>query len=136
MSDLLESDNNSVMARTLLSGTRFYSVPLNADSIDDPRSSHLEFDPLDALGVALKDPHSEGGYNSTSMNVNNDIVGETPRHQGIGSPDVRAEAGNPPDDEFELSNSTTDINNDIDFCIKQVNLENLITLWNQMLWSR
>ena len=46
MSELLDSDvnDNSETARTPLSGTRFYIETLDADSIDDPRSSHLGCD--------------------------------------------------------------------------------------------
>ena len=54
----------------------FYNEPLNADSIDDQSSSHLGCDPLNLRGVA----HSEGGCNSTSLNVGNNFVFKTPRH--------------------------------------------------------
>ena len=76
MSELLfdpDASDNSETARTPLSGTRSYNEPLDADSIDEPRSSHLGCDPLDVLGVAYKHPQSEGGCHSASLNVGNDI---------------------------------------------------------------
>ena len=83
MSDILDSDVNgdSGTARTPLSGTRFYSEPLDTDSIDDPRSGHLDYYPLEIRAVAREHPQSEGGCHSTSLNVGNDIVGETLVHQ-------------------------------------------------------
>ena len=46
MSELIDSDvnGNSEMARIPLCGTCCYNEPLDADSIDDPRSSHLGCD--------------------------------------------------------------------------------------------
>ena len=38
--------------------------------------------------MAREHLQSEGGCNSTSLNAGNDIVGETPRHQERGFPDV------------------------------------------------
>ena len=54
MSELVDSDvnANSDTAHTLLSDTRFYSEPLDAESIGDPRSSQLGCNPLDIGGVA------------------------------------------------------------------------------------
>ena len=51
---LLDFDvnDNSETARTPLSGKRFYSEPLDAESIGDPRSSQLGCNPLDIGGVA------------------------------------------------------------------------------------
>ena len=71
-----------------MSGTRFYNEPLDDDSFDDPRSSNVGCDPLYIRGVARKHPKREGGCNSTSLNVGNDIVDETPRYQELGSPDA------------------------------------------------
>ena len=63
--------------------------------------------------MACEHPLSEGGCNSTSLNVGNDIVGETPRHQ---ESDVCKVEDNSPGDEFELSNSALDVGNDISSC--------------------
>ena len=71
-----------------MSGTCYYNAPLDADSIDDPRSSHLGCDTLDIRAVAREHPQSEDGCNSTSLNVGNDIFGEVPRHQERGSSDA------------------------------------------------
>ena len=35
-------------------------------------------------------------------------------------------------DEFELSNSSSDVDNDIDSCIEKFRLKKLITLWDHM----
>ena len=61
MYEVVDSDvnANSDTAHTLLSDTRFYSDPLDAESIGDPRSSHLGCDPLDVRGVARKHQQSE-----------------------------------------------------------------------------
>ena len=52
--ELVESDvnDNSEKASTPLSGTCCYNEPLDADSIDDPRSSHLGSDLLNICAVA------------------------------------------------------------------------------------
>ena len=49
MSELVDPDvnNNSETVCTPLSGTCCYNEPLDADSIDDPMSSHLGCGPLD-----------------------------------------------------------------------------------------
>ena len=164
MSEALDSDVNedSGTVRKPLSGTLIFNESLNSNSIDDLRPSHPGCDTLhvrvvarkhpqiedccnstslnvgnnivggtpwhqdlgspDACVVARKHSQSEGGCNSTSLNVGNDIVGETPRHQELGYPDARA-VDNLPGDEFELSNSVTDVGNDIGFCIEQVKVE-------------
>ena len=79
-----------------MSGTGFYTEPLNADRIDESRSSYLGCDPLDIRGVARNHPQSEGGCNSISLNVGSDTFGESPRHQGLDSPDVREVTDNSP----------------------------------------
>ena len=101
-------------ARTPLSGICCYIEPLDADSIDDPRSSHLGCDPLEICAVAREHSQGEGGYHSTSLNVGNGVVGETSKHQ---ESDVCTMADNSPGDEFELSNSAPDIGNDISSCL-------------------
>ena len=67
MSELVDSNvnGNSETAHTPLSGTCCYNEPLDADSIDDPRSSHLGCYPLNICAVAREHPQSEGGCNST-----------------------------------------------------------------------
>ena len=84
MSELLDSDvkKNSETARASLSGTHLYKEPLDAERIGDPRSSLIG---CNLCGVARKYPQSEGGCNSTLLNVGNDIFGETLRHQERGS---------------------------------------------------
>ena len=56
MSALIDSDfnENSETTRTPLSGTSMYNNPLYADSIGDPASSHVGYDPFDIRGVARK----------------------------------------------------------------------------------
>ena len=49
--------------------------------------------------MSRKHPQSEGGCNSTSLNVGNDIVGETPRHHERGSSDACAVAREHPQSE-------------------------------------
>ena len=90
MSELVESDvnENSETARTPLISTCRYIEALDADSIGDPRSSHLGCNTLDICAVAREHPKSESGCNSTSLNVGNAIVGETPHHQDRGSSDA------------------------------------------------
>ena len=73
---------NSETARAPLSGTHLYKEPLDAERIGDPRSSLIG---CNLCGVARKYLQSEGGCNSTLLNVGNDIFGETPRHQERGS---------------------------------------------------
>ena len=116
MSELVDFDvnDNSETARTPFSGTCCYNEPLDADRIDDPRSSHLECDTLDICVVAREHPQSEDGCHSTSLNAGNGVVSDMPRHQ---ESDVCTVADNSPGDEFELSNSAPDIGNDISSCL-------------------
>ena len=92
MSEVVDSNanDNSETERTPLSDNCCYNEPLDADIIDDPRSSHLWCDPLNLCTVARAHPSSEGRCNSTSLNVGNEIDGETPRHQERGSSDACA----------------------------------------------
>ena len=138
ISELLYPDvnDNSETARTLLRGTCCFNETLDADSIDDPRSSHLGCDPLVICAVAREHPQSEGGCNSTSLNVGNDIVGETPRHREQGSSDACAVADNSLAEEFELSDSALYVGNNIGSCIEQAKVKNIITLWDQMFLPR
>ena len=86
----------------------FYNAPLDADSIDDPRSSHLGCDTLDIRAVAREHPQSEGGCNSTSLNVGNDIFGEVPRHRDRDSSDACVVAREHP--QSEGSSHSTSLN--------------------------
>ena len=99
MSELVDSDvnDNSETARTPLSDTCCNNELLDANSIDDPRSSHLGCDPLDIYAVAREHPQIEGGCHSTD--AGNGVVSETPRPQ---ESDVRIVADNSPGDEFEF----------------------------------
>ena len=54
---------------------------------------------LNICAVAHEHPQSEGGCNSTLLNVDNDIVGETPRYQERGSSDACAVARGHPQSE-------------------------------------
>ena len=94
MSELLDFgvNDNGKTARTPLSGTYFYNEKLDADSINYPRSSRLGCDPLDVRVVVRKYPQSEVSFSSTSLNVSNGFVVETPKHQELDFLDVRAVA--------------------------------------------
>ena len=96
-----------------MSDTHFYNKPLDADSIDGPRSSHLGCDPLDIRGVARRHPQSEDGCYGTSLNVDNDIVGGTPPYHELGSPDACAVARYHPQSEGGCHSTSQNVGNDI-----------------------
>ena len=122
MYELVDCDvnDNSETARTPLSSTCFHNEPLDADSIDEPRSCHLRCDPFDICAVAREHPQIEDGCNSTSLNVCNGIVGETHRHQEY---DVLTVADNLPNDKFELCNFAPDVVNEISSCIEHAKFD-------------
>ena len=81
---------------------------------------HQERGSSDVCAVAREHSQGEGGYHSTSLNVGNGVVGETSKHQ---ESDVCTMADNSPGDEFELSNSATDVGNDISSCLEHAKVE-------------
>ena len=115
MSESVDSDvnNNSETARTPLSGTFCYNEQLDADSTDDPRSIHLGCDLLYICAVTCEHPQSEYGCHSTSLNVGNDIVGETPQHQERGSSEACAVAREHPQGEGGCHSTSLNVGNDI-----------------------
>ena len=115
INELLDSDVNddSGTARILLSGNRFYNEPLDADSIDDLMSSHLGCDLIVVRVVARKHPHSDGDWNSTSLNIGNDIVGETPRHHERGASGACVVVRKHPKSEGGCHSTSLKVGNDI-----------------------
>ena len=64
----------------------------------------------DVSGVARENPPSEGGRDSTSLNVGNDIVGKKPERSGLGPHNTREVVReNPLGEVFELRNSSPDV---------------------------
>ena len=63
--------------------------------------------------MALRHPQSEGGCNSTLLNVGNIIVGETPRHQELGSPDACAVAREHRQSKGGCNSTLVNVGNDI-----------------------
>ena len=72
----------------------------------DLASSHRGLNPSDERGVAHKYPLSDVGCDSDALNVNIDVVGETPRHPEPGSTDAREVARNPRDDDIMSNDSS------------------------------
>ena len=62
---------------------------LNAEGFEDLDSSHHEPGPSDERGVVRKYPLGDVASNSGALNVDNDIVGVTPRHPGLSPNDAR-----------------------------------------------
>ena len=96
-----------------MSGTCCYNKPLPADSIDDPRSINLACDLLDICAVAREYPQDDGGCNSTSLNVGNDVVGEMPRHQDRSSSDACAVAREHPQSEGGCHRTSLNLDNGV-----------------------
>ena len=89
MNDERSFSTVSNMTRTPLSDTRCDNESIHAEGMAGLGPSHHECNSSDVSGVARENPPSEGGCNGTSLNVNFDIVGEKPKHSGLGLHNVR-----------------------------------------------
>ena len=117
-SDLIKSNVNDMKIErssftvcegscTPLSNTCCDAESLHAASMVDLGPSHQECNSSDASRVAREFPPSKGGRDVTSLNVNNDVVGDKPDHAGLGPHDVREVIRvNPLGEEFELHKSS------------------------------
>ena len=70
--------------------------------------------------MARQYPLSEVACDSDALNVEYDIVGETPRHPGLGPNDARVATRTPLVDEMELDNSSSDVGGNIGSCTEQL----------------
>ena len=76
--------NISDTARTPLRVTRCDNESLHAESMAGLGPSYQECDSFKVCVVARENAPSAVGREGTTLNVNNDIVGETPLSSGIG----------------------------------------------------
>ena len=63
--------------------------------------------------MARKYPLSDVASDRDALNVNHDIVGETPRHPGLGPKEARVATRKPLVDGMELNNSLLDVDSNI-----------------------
>ena len=84
---------------------------LNAESIVDQASSHRGLNTSDERGVARKYPLSDVGFDSDTLNVNIDVVGEIPRHPEPGSADARGMERNTQDDDVMSTDLSSGVDN-------------------------
>ena len=96
-----------------MSVTRCDNESLNADSIVDLGPKHSELSSHNVCGVARKHPQSGVGRGGTTLNVGNDIVGETPRHSGLCPTNACEVARTPLDDALAKCDVSSDVSSDI-----------------------
>ena len=101
-------------ARTPLSVTRCDNESLHVESMVGLGPSYQGCDSFDACVVARENAPSAVGREGTTLNVGNDIVGETPLSSGLGPYNVSGVALlNPLGEVFELRNTSPDVDQDI-----------------------
>ena len=106
--------NISDTARTPLSATRCDNESLHAESMVGLGPSYQGCDSFDVCGVTRKNSPSAVGREGTTLNVGNDIVGETPSSSGLGPYNVSVVALlNPLGEVFELRNTSPDVDQNI-----------------------
>ena len=101
-------------ARTPLSVTRCDNESLHAESMVGLGPSYQGCDSFDVCVVARENAPSAVGREGTTLNVGNDIVGETPLSSGLGPYNVSGVALlNPLGEVLRKSNTSPDVDQDI-----------------------
>ena len=70
-----------------------------------------------------KYPLSDVGCDSDALNVNTDVVVEKARHPDPGLADAREVARNPRGYDVISNDSSSDVNNDVSYILKQINFD-------------
>ena len=97
-------------ARTPLIVTRCDNESLHAESMVGLGPSYQWCDFFDVCVVARENAPSAVGREGTTLNIGNDIVGETPLSSGLGTYNVSGVALlNPLGEVFELRNTSPDV---------------------------
>ena len=100
--------------RTPLSVTRCDNESLHAESMIGLGPSYQGCDSFDVCVVARETAPSAVGREGTTLNVGNDIIGETPLSSGLGPYNVSGVSLlNPLGEVFELRNTSPDVDQDI-----------------------
>jgi hypothetical protein len=100
-------------ARTPLSDTHCDNESLHAESMVGLGPSHQGFNPSDVSVVAREIPPKEVGRDGTTLNVGNDIAGDTPRHPEMSSTDACAAAHKLPQNDVGCKCDSLNVGNDI-----------------------
>ena len=100
-------------ARTPLSDTHCDNESLHAESMVGLGLSHQGFNPSDVSVVAREIPPIEVGRDGTTLNVGNDIVGDTPRNPEMSSTDACAAAHKLPQNDVGCKYDSLNVGNDI-----------------------
>ena len=96
---------------------------LHAAGISGLGPRHYECNFIDVSGAAREIPPSEGGRDGTSLNVGNDIHGETPDQSGLGPQNEREVVRvNPLVEVFELRNSSAYVVQDKSYRIERAKI--------------
>ena len=115
MSELTNSIvENMNSERSLLSVTRCDNESLHAESMAGLGLNYQGCDSFNVCVVARENSPSAVGHEGTTLNVGDDIVGETPLSSGLGPYNVSGVALlNPLGEVFELRNTSPDVDQDI-----------------------